>query len=103
MSEEMTTRPDSDHHWLDLVHAPVFVLDTVTGQVPRSNAAFRRILPADCATAPAPIAAMLGEGATAALLAYLQTMPVDGSRNTLSLICPTVHGPMMLILHLAEV
>lgn len=98
----MTTQPDSDLHWLDLVHAPVFVLETVTGQVPRSNQAFRRILPADSAPAPAPVAALLGEGASAALLDYLQTMPADGSRNTLSLICPTVHGPMMLILHLAE-
>ncbi len=99
----MTTQPDSDHHWLDLVHAPVFVLDALACLVLRSNAAFRHIMPADCPAAPAPIAAILGDGPTQALLDYLRTMPVDGSRNTLSLICTTVHGPMMLILHLAEV
>lgn len=99
----MTTQPDSDHHWLDLVHAPVFVLDARAGLVLRSNAAFRRIMPADSPQTPAPVGAVLGDGATQALLDYLRTMPPDGSRNTLSLICTTVHGPMMLILHLAEV
>jgi diguanylate cyclase (GGDEF)-like protein len=95
--------PDSTAlSWIDLVHAPLFILDVTEAAVLRMNAAFRRIMPADCPAAPAQLDAIIGSGADLALIGYIQSMPADGSRNTLSLNCPTVNGPMMLILHLSQ-
>ncbi|MCB8875686.1 GGDEF domain-containing protein [Acidisoma silvae] len=96
----MNPPPDSGLHWLDLIHAPVFVLNVETGQVPRANAAFYRILPPASPVAPVALSDLLGDGAALSLLGFIAAMPRDGSRSTLSLTCPTANGPLMLIMHL---
>jgi diguanylate cyclase (GGDEF)-like protein len=95
--------PDSeDLSWIDYVQTPLFILTVTQARVLRMNAAFRRIMPQHCPDAPATLAAVVGSGTDLALIRYIHSMPEDGSRNTLSLTCTTVNGPMMLILHLAE-
>ena len=96
----MNPPPDSGLHWLDLVHAPVFVLNLETRQVPRANAAFYRILPPAAPAAPVAVSDLLGDGAADSLIDFIATIPADGSRSTLSLTCPTANGPLMLIMHL---
>jgi diguanylate cyclase (GGDEF)-like protein len=86
--------------WVDYVHAAVFVLDNGTGMLLRCNQSLRRILAAVLPSAPAPLSAFFGQGAADCILTFIREMPADGSRNTLSVTCPTANGPLMLIMHL---
>ncbi len=97
----MTAKLTSTFGWLDLVHAPVFVVDMTTGQILGTNEALRRIMPAALPPAPMALRRLLGDTAAQALADFIRAMPADGSRNRLSLICPTRNGPTTLILHLA--
>lgn len=93
-----TADPNLD--WVDYVHAAVFVLDAGAGILLRCNQTLRHILAAGLPSAPAPLSAFLGQGATDCILTFIRDMPADGSRNTLSVTCPTANGPLMLIMHL---
>jgi diguanylate cyclase (GGDEF)-like protein len=78
------------------------VLDAGEGVLLRCNKTLRDILAADLPTAPAPLADFLGEGAADCILTFIRDMPADGSRNTLSVTCPTANGSLMLIMHLKQ-
>lgn len=98
----MTSLDTSYFDWLDFVQAPVFVLDEENSTALRMNELVQRIFANTDATAPAPLSAFLGEGAAACLHQFIREMPADGSRNTLSITCPTANGRMNLILHLKK-
>jgi hypothetical protein len=85
---------------LDLVHAPVFVLDIDQSVLLRANESLRRILPKGHPEPPAPFADFIGAGPRDSITAFIKGMAADGSRNTLSVTCPTANGTVNLILHL---
>lgn len=88
--------------WTDLVHAPLMIVDAASSQALRINRSLRHILPGDSPPAPAAIAAILGDAAALELITFVRSIPADGGRNTLSLMCQTRDGTMRLIMHLAR-